>query len=485
MKFAAQRAFGHSERLPGKNSDTMSRLSRRSFLAASAALVAAPALGAKEPAADVDVVIVGAGAAGIAAARRVAAAKRSYRLLEASPRLGGRCATDTQMFGVPFDLGAHWIHNPDNDALLALAGSGLTIDPAARAQTLRVGPRPARDAEMESFLTKMLRARRAVADAGRKADMPAARALPNDLGDWQKAIEFILGPFACGKDLAQVSSLDLARAVERDRDAFCRQGYGALLAKAAADLTVRLSTPVSMIYWGGNATVVETPNGDLRPRAIILTASTNALTEDKIEFIPPLPKRQLDAAGKLSLGSYDHIALEIPGNPFDLQRDDLVLEQSTGPRTAALLANVGGTSLHLVEVAGGFGRDLAAKGEGAMVDFARDWLASLFGSDAKSAIKRAHATRWNEEPFVLGAMSAASPGDADARKILMEPLGGRIWFAGEAVHETQWGTVAGAWASGERAAEAALRKLGALKQPSEEREQGKPARNRRRRGGND
>ncbi len=107
-----------------------------------------------------------------------------------------------------------------------------------------------------------------------------------------------------------------------------------------------------------------------------------------------------------------------------------------------------------------------------MIDFASDWLAALFGSDVKRAIKRSHATRWNDEPWVLGAMSAAAPGNADARKILMEPLGGRIWFAGEAVHDTEWGTVAGAWDSGTRAAEAALRRMGALKEPDED----KPAR---------
>jgi monoamine oxidase len=102
-----------------------------------------------------------------------------------------------------------------------------------------------------------------------------------------------------------------------------------------------------------------------------------------------------------------------------------------------------------------------------MIEFAQDWITSLFGSSARKAIKRSYATRWNEEPFVLGAMSAAVPGGADARKILAEPVGGRIWFAGEALHDTQWGTVNGAWDSGQRAAEAALRQIGALKSPEE------------------
>ena len=77
-------------------------------------------------------------------------------------------------------------------------------------------------------------------------------------------------------------------------------------------------------------------------------------------------------------------------------------------------------------------------------------------------VKKSSATRWNTAPFALGAMSAASPGGQPSRKILMEPVGS-IFLAGEATHETLWGTVDGAWESGERAAEAALRKIGALK----------------------
>jgi monoamine oxidase len=443
-------------------------LSRRSFLAASAALAAAPALGAVPASGEVDVVIVGAGAAGIAAARRVAAANRRFALLEAGSVIGGRCVTDSKIFGVPFDLGAHWIHNPDSNPVSRLAPrSGLDLYPAPRGQTVRIGPRKARDAELENFLATLVRSHRAIADAGRaKADV-AASALPRDLGAWQATIEFVLGPYGCGKDLNAVSAVDLARASERVADAFCRQGYGALLARLAADLPVRLATPVRRIEWDRRGVDVATAKGQLRAHTVIVTVSTNVLAGDKIEFKPELSKRQLDAAAKLALGSFDHIALDMPGNPLDLQRDDLVFEQSTGARTAALLANVSGTSLHLFEVAGDFGRELAAQGRAAMIDFAGDWLAALFGSDAKSAIKRSHATRWNAEPWVLGAMSAAAPGDADARKILMEPVGGRVWFAGEAVHETEWGTVGGAWDSGTRAAEAALRRMGVLKEPEE------------------
>jgi monoamine oxidase len=456
----------------------MPRLSRRSFLAASAALVAAPAVHTAA-AADVDVAIIGAGAAGIAAARRLAAAKRSFRLIEAAPRIGGRCVTDDKIFGVPFDLGAHWIYNPDRNALIAAApATGLDIYEAPRGQSLRVGPRRGRDSELESLLAAEVQTQRALTDVSKlKADIAASRLLPKELGDWRATMAFMYGPFALGQDLDAVSAFDLARLRERDRASFCRQGYGAVLARLAEGLPVQLSNPVSMIAWNkGQQVVVETPRGDLYARTAIFTASTNVLASDKIEFIPPLPKRQLDAAAKLALGARDHIALEMPGNPLGLQRDDVVFERAGGTKTAALLANIGGTSLHMVEVGGAFGRELAAKGAPAMTDFAREWLGSTFGADAKDKIKRAHATRWDVDPLVQGAMSVAGPGAADARKVLMEPLAGRLWLAGEAVHETQWGTVNGAWESGTRAAEAVLRKLG-VKEESDDK---KPARSRRR-----
>jgi len=159
------------------------------------------------------------------------------------------------------------------------------------------------------------------------------------------------------------------------------------------------------------------------------------------------------------LGSYDHVAIELAGNPLGLQSDELMFEKASGTRTAVLLANIGGSTLCHVDVAGGLGKSLAGEGAAAMVSFAVGWLVDLFGSDVKRAVKRTHATQWGKEPWVLGAFSAAAPGGQPGRRVLMEPVRERIWFAGEAVHETMWGTVGGAWESGERAADAVLRRL--------------------------
>jgi monoamine oxidase len=441
-------------------------IDRRTFIAASAAAVAAPAIVVHAQTGDVDVAIIGAGAAGIAAARRVAAANRRFALLEASERVGGRCITDTRSLGVPFDRGAHWIYAPDINPVAQLATrSGVDIYGAPPGQKVRVGRRNAREGEMEDFLSALVRARRAIEEASRRGDGSCGQALPKDLGDWQRTVEFVLGPAAYGKDLAEVSTVDFTRAAERDTAAFCRIGFGGLLAKLAERIPVQLSTPVTRVSWGARGGVeVETSKGRFNARTAIVTVSTAVLASGQIRM-PELPRRQLDAAGRLSLGSQDHIALELAGNPLGLQRDDLVFEKTNDSRTAAALANISGSTLCTVTVAGKFGRDLAAQGERAMVAFATDWLAGLFGNDVKNAVRRSAATQWTISPFVLGASSVGAPGGQGARRILMEGIGSRLWLAGEAAHETQWGTVNGAWESGERAANEALKSIGALKEP--------------------
>ena len=213
----------------------MPRLSRRSFLAASGALAARPALGAGTAGSSAtDVVVVGSGAAGIAATRRIAAAGRKFVLIEAADRIGGRCVTDTRTFDVPYDLGAHWIHAPDLNPVTKLtAPRGLEVYPAPASQKVRIGRRYAREGELEDFLALQVRATRAIADAARKGDVACAQALPNDLGEWRPAVEFVLGPFGCGKELTQVSAVDFAKSAEHNTDAFCRQGLGTLIASFA------------------------------------------------------------------------------------------------------------------------------------------------------------------------------------------------------------------------------------------------------------
>src|SRR5665647_1975143 len=212
-------------------------MTRRDFLSAAAGLAAAPALGGRAVAAplprEADIVVIGAGAAGIAAARRIMAANRKVIVVEAASQIGGRCLTDSTTFDVPFDRGARWLHNPDSNPMIKLARSaGLDISAAPFGRKIRVGRRNARAGETEEFLAALVRANRAIDEASRgRADVSCASVLPNDLGDWAATAEFVLGANATGKDLRDISVIDKARAQDRNAAIACRQGLGTLIGK--------------------------------------------------------------------------------------------------------------------------------------------------------------------------------------------------------------------------------------------------------------
>jgi glycine/D-amino acid oxidase-like deaminating enzyme len=447
-------------------------MTRRTALGATIAAVAAPALAQTGRPAQFDIVIVGAGAAGLAAARKLTAAGRSVAVFEAMDRIGGRCTTETTTFGIPYDRGAHWLHMPDINPVAQLgAGLGFDIYPAPDRQALRIGRREARTGELEAWFAALSRAGAAISAAAQKTpDRDCLSVVPRTLGDWRESVAFVLGPFGCAKDLADVSVYDFAMSAERDIDAFCRQGFGTLLAQLGADVPVRLSSPVQRIDWSKAGPVeLSGPFGTVRALQVIVTASTNVVASGRIAFQPALPVPLQDAHAKLTLGTYNHIALEIPGGLPGVAADTLVFARGTDRRQGGMLAHMGGSDVSLLDIGGSFGLDLEKAGEADMVAFARDWVGAQFGAETAAAIRRTHATRWGADPWVLGAYSCAPPGEQPMRKVLMQPVGNRIWFAGEAAHETLWGTVAGAWESGERAAGDVLQRLPRPRQPRERR----------------
>ncbi len=410
---------------------------------------------------QVDVVIIGAGAAGIAAARRMAAAGRTYALLEATKRPGGRAITDTAIFGRPFDLGAARLYNPTANPLVELGtAAGAPLYPAPGAARLYVNGREAREGDYEEFVSSVRRGERAIGaagDAGR--DLPAARVLP-DLGPWAASANFVMGPYICAKDLDQVSSVDFSRAEERDAGAFSRTGVGALVAGLAAQLSVRFETVATGIDLGPRLVQVSTNKGTLAGRVVILAIPPSIINAGKLRISPGLPMRYRAAVERITLGAYDHIAFELPGNPLRLPDDETVQIKAQDARTFALVARLGGSDIHMLEVGGKFAQQLADGPPQAGAAFLKEALTREFGASVAGKVGKVHHTRWTKEPFALGAWSGALPGAGNLRRAFTETVAGRLLFAGEHTHETLWGTVHGAWASGERAATQALRLLG-------------------------
>lgn len=447
-------------------------MTRRHVIAASVALPAAPALAqsARPVPAEVDVVVIGAGAAGIAAARRLQAAGRSVIVVEAKDRSGGRCIADTVNFGMPMDLGAHWIHAPSDNPLVDLArAAGFELYDDPERPRLMIKGRSPREGEWEAFAAALTRAQRAILDAGEAGrEVSLAAAMPTNLRDWQATIAFLKGAWDSGKDTDEISCVDFYNAIET-RDLFCRQSYGAILAKLAEGLPIRLSTAVTKIDWSGRGVAVETAAGTIRARAAIVTASTSVLAAGAIRFTPALPKRQAEALAALSCGAYEHLIVHLPGNPMEAKPDEPFVVKADGAATAKPLARIGGSDWWYLDIGGRFARDLAGAGPAAMKAFASDFVGNEFGPQAGRVMGEVHVTSWTTDPFIRGAWSVAGPGATPQRLRLAEPVGQRLLIAGEATDDGLWGTIGGAWASGERAADQALRWLTPRRQPGRRR----------------
>ena len=432
-------------------------LSRRRFLARSAALAALPLSARAGPSPAVDVVVIGAGAAGLAATRALRERGVSAVTVEASGRVGGRAHTDTRIFGFPYDMGAHWLQVAGGNPFVRYAREhGFTVYPAPDEETLYNGGRKASPEDYHAFLRAYSRAIDAMSAAGRRgADVSPATVVP-DAGEWHDLVHFVIGPWEMGKDFDAFSCKDWWNS-DRGPDWFCKEGYGAVLAHGARDLEVRLSTRAKTIHWGGRGVSVETDRGTLRARACIVTVSTGVLAHGDIRFVPELPADKLESFHGIGMGTYDHIALLFDENVLGTGADEYLMYNADShgahsPALMGLLTNVSGTGLTLADVGGDFALALEAAGSEAAIDFARSELRRIFGTRIDRHLLRAHFTRWGHNALTRGSYASAAPGACHLREVLREPVAERIWFAGEACSRREWATVAGAHKNGRQTA---------------------------------
>jgi monoamine oxidase len=406
----------------------------------------------------IDIVIIGAGAAGLAAARRLQDRGASFRLLEAKPHIGGRVVTDSVTLGAPIDLGAHWLHSPALNPLTPLVDRYL-FHVKHRAEDFRVarGGSILAGAEHEECFAYVEHCFEKVAAIGEgEHDCPVSALFPFR-GRWHDFFEanFIAKQ---GMPLDQSSALDFARYVWEGDDRPVLDGFGALLARHAQGIPVELETPAIRIAWGGKAGVaVETPRGILEARAAIIAVSTGELAGEAIHFAPTLPDWKLQAIDDLPLGSCNKVALAFTRNPFgDL--DTVMLMPDLGPGASIeFVVREGGRNVVTTMFNGPHAKALAAEGARAMADYALTQLAAIFGNEVKACVTdRLVSADWDHDPWVGGCYAAAKPGRYAARAELARPIDGRLFFAGEATHECYMGDVHGAHLSGESAANAAL-----------------------------
>ena len=398
------------------------------------------------------VVVIGAGVAGLAAARRLRSAGITVTLVEAGSQIGGRART-VAFNGAPFDLGATWLHAAQRNPLVALATpeDHLRNSDIARTERITIGGRPATSAEHAGYTAAWdgLDAVVAPALAGPDISLRAAMAPMDDdpvIGPWAETIALWEGAIIAAADADALSLRDWHRNALDGPNLQPRDGVGAFIARRLAT-PATLDTAVHAIDWSGPGLRVETARGSIRAGAAIVTVSTGVLAAGTIRFTPALPPDIEAAIAKLPMGLLSKIALAAEPAGTDLlllDRDRPITFNAWPDRHPYITGFIGGR----------LAWSLAGDPDAA-TDFARTTLRDMAGIATPGD---ALLSDWGTDPLSLGAYAYAGPGDSGARDTLAAAFpADRLIFAGEAVcTDGLAGTVGGAYLNGLAAADRLL-----------------------------
>jgi monoamine oxidase len=405
-----------------------------------------------------DAVVVGAGAAGLVAARHLVQAGLAVRVLEARHRVGGRAWTEQDTFGAPIDRGCAWLHSADRNPWTQYARQhGFTVierSPDWQQWIGRERVSPERRARLDADWDRAEQAIAAAARAGH--DVPASGVLPPDL-EFRPLFDAIMS-WMMGVDTPNLSTADFAASEDTDVNWAVREGLGAVVASVAHGLDVALDCPATVIDWSGARVCVATARGILECRAVVVTVPTTLLARGEPRFTPSLPVEYTEAFAGLPLGVANKVFFEFTPGALPLEGMVNVVANATAARTVSVTVRPAGHELLLAYFGGDYARELEA--QGGLEAAAREELVRLFGADLGRRIRRSTATAWVGDPWARGSYSAARPGFAHCRKVLARPVAERVFFAGDACTIDTFGAIHGAWASG---AESARRLVAALK----------------------
>ena len=395
-----------------------------------------------------DVVVIGAGSAGLAATRTAAEEGLSVVLIEASHRIGGRAFTDTESLGFPFDLGCHWMHSASLNPYVKIADShGHAYLKNSYPRQIHLGDRWATEAECDDCVAFSDRCHELIdgaVAAGR--DVAVADVTPRE-DRWTPMFD-MASSMGSSVDTDQISTVDMAAYNDTDENWPLVDGYGALVAAHFADVPVALNCRVERIDWSGKEIKVTTLKGVIRAARAIITVSNGVLAAGDIDFAPRLPDWKLAAVASLPLGSHNRVGLAFDRDVFGPEVQNGFTVYNETPETVFLQIRPFDRN-HVVGLYGGrFSDWLERSGPEAMAAHAIDNLKQVFGNDIEKHIVKTTCSAWGGDPLVRGAYSCALPGHAGARKKLAEPIDQRLFFAGEATSLEFYATCHGAYLTG-------------------------------------
>ncbi|OBG68140.1 MULTISPECIES: NAD(P)/FAD-dependent oxidoreductase [unclassified Mycobacterium] len=451
-------------------------MSRREFIAATTGVVGGGLMAAcaprrpppaRPPPPDTrSILVVGAGMAGLSAARVLADAGWPVRVIEARDRIGGRIHTDRD-WGAALEMGASWIHGTADNPLLELARRAqaqlVTTDYYGWAK-LVVDPKlPPLDYDPTPWRAFVERARYQV-DAGSLAAAVNAAAVSEGLSAADRAqLAFYLtteieDEFAADADQLSAITFDEGDYTGGDQDVITN-GYDALPRLLAGGLQVELNTPVTGIAQRDDSVTVRAKDRSFQGPAVIVTVPLGVLKARAITFDPRLPSRHSHAVDALGFGVLSKSFFRFDRRGWTVDNafyQYLAADSGTWAQWFTLPAAAG--PIVLAFNAGGRGRAVESSAPQDLIATARPITRRLFGDAAPVEVK---TSDWSADPYARGAYSFHAPGSGlDDRRRLQEPVGDRLYLAGEAVGVNNPATVHGAMASGRYAADQLMRRLG-------------------------
>jgi monoamine oxidase len=441
----------------------------RAWAGAAVGLSAPAVVGGPVGAASGKVVVVGAGIAGIAAARALEDAGLDAVVLEARTRIGGRIWTDDSL-DVPLDLGASWIHGAAAaNPIWALRNQyGLRTVPTNYddiaiydADGQRVSTS---EAEADSnryfqlYRTARRWGRRRQRDVSLQAGMNYAIRQEGLTPVQRRAVAFHLN-YNVEQDYGGAASELSILNYDQDlwlggrQDAIVRDGYEGLTTVLADGLDVRRGQRAEAIEYGSSGVTVRTERSAFDAAFAVVTVPLGVLKAGDIRFDPALPRRKQAAIDRLGVGSLNKLYLKFSEQFWD-EREQIGYMAATKGAWSLWFdySRIVNEPILLGLNAAAYGAAIERKSDEQTVDEAMDVLRTMYG-DALPEPREWLITRWNEDKFARGAYSHIPPGARGLDyRTLAEPTANSVFWAGEATSRKYPQTVAGAYLSGRRAA---------------------------------
>jgi monoamine oxidase len=438
-------------------------LNRRDLLKLATALPFSAALAQSKP----DVIIVGAGVAGLAAAQRLTAKGAKVLILEARNRIGGRVWTDSRL-GFPLEMGAQWIHGTKNNPIATLAKQNnlsTRITDNERVTTFtEQGEISARlDQEIETQfedLTERIDNHVSRDDTSWNlrntinAVKPSMRLNAVQDRNLEHSINTsIEHEYAEDTENLSTRFYDDANEDQGD-DLMIQKGYSQIPQILARGLDIRFETIVLSVEYHTGGVKISTNQGVFEALEAIITVPLGVLKRGSIKFIPELPVAKTKAIANLGFGVLDKTILRFPRNFWaDAEADIIAFIGQTRGQWAETcdLSMLTNEPVLVMFNAGRVARGFAKQNESAVVSSAMQTLQSMFGKIPEPS--NAILTRWSNDPLSWGSYSSLKAGSSPTDIAALAAPIGRLHFAGEATSRAHLATVHGALQSGQRAAD--------------------------------